>query len=278
MNKYTVKLYESRHGFPRPAEINADGGQCLVITGGDTSKVSLLDSAGAAATNPVVGVRGEFTFYVANATTTVDIYLMAPWGQFVVLEDIVPGTTDLMVDTGNQNQTYIIPFASEDYTDATEFDTGMEILEHAVIKHDGMGVYVNDVGAADEMDVGLLSTESGGDADGFMDAILMTTAGYIAAEVGFTVGASASYVDLTGGDVEFTYGILMAGAGTKAAVSEGSNANTDEGFYLLKNHIGDGTAKTICYTLTAGSKAAEVSGLIILPAFLPVPHKRTLAV
>ena len=275
--KRTIKLYEYAGGFPRAVAINADGGQCMVCSDGDTAKATITDSAGTAATNPVVGTRGEYTFYTANTVTLVDCYIMAPWGQFIVVEDVGEGITDVMVDVHNPNQTYVIPFDEADYTANTEFDTGMEILEHVVIKPDCMGVYVHTVDATETINVGLLSTESGGDADGFMAAVSLATAGFIPATVGFNVGSNSVGIDLTGGDQEFTYGVLMVGSGSKVAAAEYTDVDTEaNGFYLLENHVGDGTAKTISYTTSAGSDTGH--GLIILPAFLPLQHKRGLAV
>ena len=109
----------------------------------------------------------------------------------------------------------------------------------------------------------LLAGEAGGDENGFLDTILTDTAGFVAGEIGYNTNSSAFYVDLTGGDAEYTLGVLVLATDSKGALGEGSNSDTDEGFYLTAPFIGDGTAESITYTTTTGTNTAD--GLIVLP-------------
>ncbi len=61
---------------------------------------------------------------------------------------------------------------------------------------------------------------------------------------------------------------MMAPASTLAAAAEGTDVDTEgQGFNILSPHVGDGTAESISYTLTAGTDTAI--GFIVLPIQLP---------
>lgn len=241
------------------------GGSLTVVAAAGTAKVAITDKDGVAATNPVVAVNGEFEFYLPDSVNSCDVYGISPSGHAVELSTVKPGgPNEIYIDKGRRNQILRIPFDIADTTAATETDTGHDLPAKCAVHPWGMGLDVTALDATEDIDVGLLSSESGGDADGFMDAVSTAALGLALATVGFTVGASATYVDLTGGDVEFTYGLFMVGVGTKAAISEGSNADTDEGMYLLVDHLSDEvTAKSVTYTLSTGSDTA--AGFINLP-------------
>ena len=253
------------------AVIETAGGVCYVAAAGASSKVAIsatLTGAQATSNNPVALTNGLIEFYTANSVNSVDLYIMAPGGQFVVAKGIEPsGPNELFVDTNQKNQVAVIPFDIADTTAATETDTGFDLPQNAAVMPVGLGVHTVTVDATEDIDVGILASESGGDADGFMDAVSVATAGMVAAEVGFNVGSNAVYMDLTGGDAEFTFGVFMCAAATKVALAEGVDTNADEGFSLLIPYIGDGTAESISYTLSAGSDTAV--GFIVLPYQLP---------
>ena len=259
---YSIQLVDQDGKVIVPA-----GGVCYVALAGDTAVETLTDKDGTSISNPVALTRGNIDFHVDADTVDVDLYIMAPGGQFVVRKDVkMSGPNEIVVDTNNPYQLARIPFSAGDLTAATETDTGFDLPDDAMVLPDGMGIHVIVVDATEDIDVGLLSSEAGGDADGFMDAVSLAALGPIFAEVGFTVGASAAYMDLTGGDVEFTYGVFMAGAGTKAAIAEGSNADTDEGFHLLTPYRIDGTAVSVVVTVSAGSDTGD--GFILIPYVL----------
>jgi len=85
-----------------------------------------------------------------------------------------------------------------------EIDTGINFLAHTRI-HDVMIEVVTAASAA-TIDIGLLSTETSGDADGFRKGILLTTTGYVKDTAVITNGTT---IDFT---VTSTYGALLVSA------------------------------------------------------------------
>jgi len=242
------------------------GGVCGVHVAGSGDKVALLDSTGASASNPSTLTRGLIEFYVANTVTSVDLHIMTPGGQFLSVFAMDPGASpnEVSVDTGRRDQVAYIPFSHADSTAATEQDTGFDLPTDCMVSPDGLGLYINTVDATETIDVGILSTEANGDANGFIAVGSVATAGAVQAEVGFTVGTNSVVIDLTGGDAEFTYGALMCAAASIDAKAEGTDVDTEaNGIALLKRYRCDGTAVSISYTTTAGSDTCD--GFIVVP-------------
>jgi hypothetical protein len=246
------------------------GGVAYIAAAGGTAKVAIVDEEGAAASNPVSITNGLISFRTAETVASVDIYGKAPSGHPFRYKTVKPsGLNEIYIDRNALTGVLVIPFDIADTDDNTQTDTGFDLEAGEMILPQGLGVYVETLDATETMDVGLgIGTEAGFDANGIMAAMALTLAGMAQATVGFDVGTNAVFVDLTGGDVEFTYGALVAGAGTIAAVAEGSNTNEDEGMYVIRPHIGDGTCKSIDYTLSSGTDTA--AGFIVLPLQLAV--------
>ena len=223
LRNWRLQLQKAADGSP----IITSGGKAMVVSAGTAQKVALKDSNGAAASNPVSITRGQIDFWVASSTQTVDLYIMAPGGQFAVHRGVTAsGPNDLFIDTIDRRQVAVIPFYHGDKAgDATETDTGFDLPDQAIVmgRKDGNSLLVKVADAAETIQVGTLSSESGGDADGFMTdaATSVGTAG--------TVMPSADGA-LVGSDVPY---------------------RTDAQ-----------TAKSISWTLTAGSDTAE--GFIFL--------------
>lgn len=217
------------------------GGVCYVATAGANAKVTLTDPDNdfAALTNPVALVNGRIRFAVEKTIETVDMYILAPGGHFIVYDGAVAGgTPEIYVDVNQRDQVYVIPFDIADTTAAVETDTGFDLPINAYVKAMGVGVIVDTLDATETVDVGLLASETGGDANGLMAALDVAVAGFIGATMlgtGATMGALL-VVDESAGDL----------------VPEG--------------HPGDGIAESISYTLTAGTDTAV--GKIVLPVQL----------
>jgi hypothetical protein len=261
MRKTRIQLQDQVTG----KVIQASGGMAMICVNGEAAQVSLLDSTGAAATNPTALTNGLIEFYVADSVTIFDMYIMCPGGQFLEVAGVVPGgPNEFNVDLSRRNQIARIPYSSDDSTAATEKDTGMELPTDCMVHADGLGIYVEAIDATETMDVGILSTEANGDANGFLAAIDIGTLGAVSGEVGFDVGTNNVIIDLTGGDAEFTYGALMCAAGTIDAKAEGTDVDTEAGgLHILKDYRVDGTAVTVSYTQTAGSTTGD--GYILIP-------------
>ncbi len=219
--EYRIQLKDAVLG----TSIIAAGGKCHVATAGSPDKATLYDKDGAALANPITPTRGFLNFFVDDTVASVDLYVMAPGGQFVVQAGVVAsGPNEILVDTANKRQLMKIPFSYvDDAGDATETDTGFDVPNPAQVldRLHGAGLYVTAIDATETIDVGILSTESGGDANGLLAA-----------------------------DSVGTLGVRI---GTNGALYS-SNAP----------HASDAvTGKSISYTLTAGSDTAK--GFILLP-------------
>ena len=221
--------------------ITASGGVVYVAAADDAAKNAITDKDGTALTNPRALTAGGCEFWVLATVATVDLYIMAPGGQFVVKTDVVPGTIQtIKVDTNQRNQVAVIPFAIGDTSAATETDTGFDFPAASAVLPTPM-VRVLTVDATETIDVGLLSSESSGDADGFVNAVALDTAVLVKATL------------LASGD---TMGALLS-------VLDSANSGDD----APEAHVVTGAAATsITYTLTAGSDTAE--GFILLPYVL----------
>jgi hypothetical protein len=105
---------------------------------------------------------------------------------------------------------------------------------------------VTAVDAGETLSMGLLSSETGGDADGYLKAISLATAGQVTADVTRTLGSNADFfVSTTRGAYLATF---TAGADTSAATI---------GTYQVKNHYSDVTAaETLSFT---GSAAIDTA-------------------
>jgi hypothetical protein len=173
-----------------------------------------------------------------------------------------------------------------------EQDTGYDLPAGSIIFPWEMYVIVDTLDSGITLEVGLLSSEGGGDADGFLDAVSVATAGYVQPAFTATAGTNNNYVSactygayfskgkngaVTAGAVSGTVtnsiSNLAATAGTlavnvdthavtgapaltgitTAALSAATCAMPYNGMPFLKAHVGDGTAKSITYTCSGGS-------------------------
>ena len=239
MRHYRMQLMDVATG----AAIQTAGGKVYVATADETAKVTLYTSAGAETTNPAALTNGIVEFYTSDDVATVDLYIQAPSGHFKVLKGVAAsGPNSIFIDKGNANTVMVIPFSIDDTTAASETDTGFDLLVNSMVLPSSVSVDVLTIDATETIDVGILSTEANGDANGFVAA----------ASVAAAINVKAT---LTNGSA--TLGALLS-------VQDSANA----GDLVPEAYRCDGTAKSISYTLTAGTDTAE--GFIILPVQLPV--------
>lgn len=254
MRKYHIQLLDADG-----VAITASGGVALVVEDGGEAKVATKDADGAALANPVALTNGVLEFFVADTVAEVDLYIRAPAGQFRVAKNVpASGPNSIRIATDVALHTYVIPFSSADIADATETDTGFDLPTNGAVLPEGISVDVTNAASTETISVGILSTESGGDADGFIALLSLTTAATVVAKNTVTVGSNESFLAST------TLGALV----NDFAV--GTDVNEDTGQSSKKAHICDGTAKSISVTLTAGTAAAVGEGFIKLPVLLPI--------
>lgn len=124
-----------------------------------------------------------------------------------------------------------------DISAGTEVDTGWDLPDDAVVLDTFVNVETHEqTGTTKTISAGLLSSESGGDADGFIAALSVASAGYKAAATALDGGSA--YFNTT------TIGALMR------FFVQGADA-ADRGLFAPRRHVaGSVTAKSV--SVTAG--------------------------
>lgn len=227
--------------------VQSSGGQVLVCVAGQYVKATLLDPDNdyAALANPVAMTRGRARFAIATGVAgqttmpVVDIYGVAPGGQaFQRYSKNAAQLQEIQLDLDQLDQVMVAPF---DFASgaATEVDTGLNFPVGALVGPDPW-VDVKAVDATETIDVGLLSSESGGDANGFFALLSVATAGV-------TTGQRATTATIGA--------LLIEAIATTPAVN------------LPKSHEVT-TAVSLTWTLSTGSDTAR--GRVGLPYRLAV--------
>jgi len=120
---------------------------------------------------------------------------------------------------------------------SAEVSTGFVLPTNSVIYPHEMWLLVDTLDAAVTVDVGILSTETGGDADGFLDGVSAATAGLISPALTVSQGTNANYISAT------TFGILFF-----PAAGLGANVSAQNAVPVFTPYVCNGVAKTISYT------------------------------
>lgn len=244
------------------------GGKFFVVAHGAANKLDITDETGAditSATNSAsVNSAGTITggqifFKTANSVESVDIYGYTDAGYpFQVIGAKSNQLSEVNINLMATDHTLMIPFDIDD-TDVganTEYFTGMTFTGNEIVLPYGLGVNVLTADAAITIDLG---TDGGSnDQNGLIESISVAATGFIPAKVGFDVGSNAAFVDLTGGDENFTIGALLCGNGTKVALAEGSDVDTDEGFYVLEPYVTSASDQITFKFLTGADTGAGI--------------------
>lgn len=253
------------------------GGVVMVVQAGTPTKLTLTDLAGAAKDNEFTFTDGSIEFRVDEAYATVDIYGQTEKGYaFQILGAAAGATSQILIDLGRLHQDLIIPFdiANSDTTANTEHVTKFYFGDDVAVMPEGLGIIVDEADSGITIDVGTDSTSGTNDPDGLLDGVSIAALGPIFGEIGHTVASNNVIIDVTGGDVEWTYGVLMSPSGTKvAAKADGGNAATTDGngLAIITPHVADnGSAANreyVSFTLATGADTG--AGFIVLPQRLP---------
>lgn len=244
-NEFFIKLID-----PNLAEvgaiINDSAAVAVVLTAGTPDKATLYsDQNGTSLANPATFTNGTLRFFTAQSVSSVDISILTSAGQAIFLRGLTPSLHRVVVDTTRRDQLLVIPFG---VSDNVETDTGFDLPANVIVQDAMLRVTATD--ASETLDVGILSSETGGDADGFLALASVATAGLAQGSGAVNNGTNIDFVD--GG----TYGALLA------SQINGSDAVATCGGQIRKKYRTDGTAKSITYTGSAGSDTAK--GFILL--------------
>jgi len=129
-----------------------------------------------------------------------------------------------------------------------ETDTGIDFTADTYV-HD-VRLEVVTVDAGETYDVGLLSSESGGDANGYRDGVSVATAGFPTDTGIVTAGASADYHAVT------TYGALLVTAITGTGAYASATGFDNGGKSYIGHIVAGASACSLTYTGSAGTDTA----------------------
>lgn len=233
-NIYDIQLMDLSTG----KAVSATGTQVSVLSAGTADLATLYDpdSNFASKSNKFAATAGKIRFAVASSVSSVDLCLMAPTGQAIYRTSWVPGQSIIMYDASQRQCVLVAPFSFGEGV-ATEIDTGFDFpASSIVLPFPAMRVLVAD--AAITLEAGLKSGESGGDADGFIDAVSVAATGMIKPTLVPTR----------------TLGALLCQLSTGGTV------------HVPESHAINGTAISLTYTLLTGADTAK--GLILQPYML----------
>lgn len=216
---------------------------CLVFVydaGTKTLSTIYSDDDRTALTNPIsrsqFGTDEGIKFY--SGSTSHDLVIAHSDGSVARYASVGTSRKSLYLNRDGVAKHLIIPFSAS----TSETDTGID-LPYGVRVED-VQVEVVTVDATEDMDVGLLSSEPAGDADGFINGVSVANAGYIANEA-YTVGSNDTYLSAS------TNGALMG------SFLAGADTATDTGTFYKPGHVVTGSnAVSVTYTGSAGTDTA----------------------
>lgn len=231
--------------------INGSGGVAFVCNAGTSVLATLFDQYGNALANPIQLTSGliwfQFQASSAQEESGVDIYGITAaghWFEYLAAAGVPSGQAtgqpsgpnEILIDTSIKRMRMKIPFAIGNSgpagacAAATEFQIGLKIPVPALIldRLHGAGVLVTTAQASKTINVGILSTDTGGSSSGFIDgSSLAPTAPseFVIGTNGALFSTNAPYPSdsETGGDAN----------GTDLSLTLSSSTTTAQGFVLL---------------------------------------------
>ena len=183
-NRFRIQLKDLITKQSLIASGAAGAGQVFVAIAGTPQKETLTDRFGNSLSNPLALTRGFIDFCVNIAHLTVDLYIQSPTGHFLVLKGVSPsGLNEYEIDTSNKRQMMVIPFNIGDTTAATETNTGFLKPTNSMVldRLHGLGINVTtaETAGAKTMTAGLLSSQTGGNASGYINGSSTATLGLV---------------------------------------------------------------------------------------------------
>jgi hypothetical protein len=213
----------------KQVNINDSGGVVFVAKAGLPEKATLQDLNGNSIANPIVLTSGSIDFaYDSAITATVDLYGHTAAGHWFEYKSVSPsGPNEINVDTARKRGRMKIPFSYVDCTPGTEYKTGflLPALGFILNRLHGCGLDVTTKESGKTLSVGILSTENGGAATGFINASSVATAGQVIGTDGALFSTNAPYATDTQ--------TASSPNGLDISYTLSSGAAAAEGFILL---------------------------------------------
>jgi len=227
--------------------IDDDSGKLMVLTEDTPDSPTVYTDAQGTTLTETNGIavltftNGQVRFWTQSSVTAVDICGITANGRTFARNSVTPSQQMIPINPINTAQLLVIPFQPNDNS---EQDTGLDLPANCLITAHDVKLRVTTTDATETIDFGLLSSESGGDANGFVTAASVANSGFVELLPQITGGTNIDYVGTRYvGDLLAT---SIAGADAVATV----------GGFTSKVYRTDGTAKSITYTGSAGSDTA----------------------
>lgn len=248
--EYELQLYNLRTG-----EALFHDGTVRVTTAGSPTRAATYGYTDQVAhTNSFAFTGGKIRFLTLDTVSSVDVYGMTSKGYPFVVKALVSGARNsLLIDLNARSNVLVIPFdiADSEIIDATVWDTQFDFATGQIVQPYGLGVLMTTADATETIDIGILASESGGDADGFAALLPISGAAGSFAPIGVAIATTWWSTP--------TRGALLA--------DHTSGSGTDDrGLHSPKNWVCDGTAKSLIATPTTGTDTA--AGYMVIPTIL----------
>lgn len=250
LTEWTLNLVDMAKNLgPARQGLDDDTGKVVILTAGSpTSPTVYTDRYGTALATTaglaqLTFTNGRIRFYTAQSVTSVDVSGITASGHAIGVSGLAANTThvETVYKNGRGEHIFALPFGANNNS---ELDTGFDLIANCLVKDVWMKVTGED--ATETIDLGLLSSESGGDADGLILAASVATAGYVNMWPVVTGGSNIDYVVHTAG-----YGALL-----KQGIAGADAVATVGGFTRRYHATSAVTAKSLSYTGSAGSDTA----------------------
>jgi len=188
---------------------------------------------------------GKIIFF--SSSSSVDITAVTNDGGAVYKRGITPddGRLIIKMDPGNRH-VMMVPFNGADIADTVEEDLGFDVPIGADVSGaDAPWLFVDTAmsSATGSCNVGLLSSESGGDVDGFMALVSLSVAGHVrvntdaaASADGNLIGALVANLTPNGsvdGNVALLHLLIESGAARSVVMSADTGASACAGFVCI---------------------------------------------
>lgn len=248
LNKYDLTITD-----PRSREAITTGVYVFIYDAGTkTLSTIYANDALLARTNPITrtvyDTIGKIEFYAA--ATSVDIYIADDKGNVSFIPSVTPVQHILHLNRDGVSKCFVAPFVFN--AGGTEVDTGLDFPLNVVIQD--FCVEVVTVDAAETLNIGLLSSETAGDADGICVGASLATAAFLRPFV-ITDGTNEDFVATplkgallglgsAGTDAANDFGQgggwghIVSGSNARSLTYTPSSSDTADGyFYVFFRHL-----------------------------------------
>lgn len=246
LNKWSFQLVDESRSSVQSA-IDDDTGKLMVLTEDTPDSPSIYTDENGTALTETGGIGvltftdGRVTFYTASTVTAVDLTGITADGRAIGMNSVGSSVGRILINPNTAAQTVAIPFGANDNS---EQDTGLNIPSNCLLTMYDVALRVTTTDATETIDVGILASESGGDANGLIAAASVANSGNVQLLPQITNGTNIDYLSTNYVGALLTTSI----AGADAVATLGGTTS--------KMYRTDGVATSISYTGSAGSDTA----------------------